>query len=401
VTRDGTQLQNTPYPLYEILSRGCQWIDRPGDLFDRLVGTTANELILFGAGPLGRSTLRGLQTIGIKPVGFSDNNPKLWNQRVDGIEVLPPDEAVDKYGSRAAFVVTIYNGSSARNQLQNLGCRTVVPFAALFWRYSAAFIPKSGLGLPRDILECRSEIEACNAILADDLSRRELCEQIVWRCTLDYTELSPHSNFAQMHFDPSVFLPMKDEVLVDCGAFDGDSVRSFLEQRHGQFSRIFALEPDPSNRAALGKAREVLPSGIRERMVISPYAVGNCSGRVGFRATGDVASEVEEIADQTVELRTLDALISEWHVAPTHIKLDIEGSEPDALDGATDTLNKHMPVLSVCLYHRCEHLWQIPLLIKRLMPDYKLFIRRYAEECWELVCYAVPVSRLTAGQDCT
>jgi FkbM family methyltransferase len=367
-------------------------------LFDDLRGS-ADSLVLFGAGPLGRYALAGLRKVGVEPSAFADNNPQLWNQRIDGLHVLSPTEAAALYGERAAFVVTIYNGSSARNQLQNLGCAAVIPFAALFWKHATVFIPGSGLDLPPSILECREEIDACYGILADDLSRRELCEQITWRCTLDYTELSPHSNFHQMHFDPTVFLPMKNEVLVDCGAFDGDSVRGFLEQRDGQFSRIFALEPDPSNRAALERARESLPFEIRERITVSPYAVGNHSGRVGFRATGDVVSGLDETANLSVELRTLDALINEWKVVPTHIKLDIEGAEPDALEGAASTLKKHMPVVSACLYHRCEHLWQIPLLIKRLVPDYQLFIRRYAEECWELVCYAVPPSRLVSEKD--
>ena len=376
----------------------CTLAKRAATLFDDLRGS-ADSLILFGAGPLGRYALAGLRRVGAEPIAFADNNSQLWNKRVDGLDVLSPADAVGLYGERTAFVVTIYNGSSARRQLRDLGCRAVIPFAALFWKHAAEFIPQSGLDLPRNILECRSEIEACDGVLADDTSRVELRQQIRWRCTLDYNELSPHSNFHQMHFDPTVFLPMKNEVLVDCGAFDGDSIRGFLEQRDGQFSHIFALEPDPGNRAALEKARERLSFRIREQITVAPYAVGNHSGQVGFRAMGDVVSGLDEMADHRVELRTLDALVSEWNIVPTHIKLDIEGSEPDALEGAAGTLRKHMPVVSACLYHRCEHLWQIPLLIKRLVPDYQLFIRRYAEECWELVCYAVPPSRLVSEKD--
>jgi len=43
--------------------------------------------------------------------------------------------------------------------------------------------------------------------------------------------------------------------------------------------------------------------------------------------------------------------------------MDIEGAEPDALRGASELLRKHLPVLAVCLYHRSEHLWQIPLYL--------------------------------------
>jgi hypothetical protein len=74
--------------------------------------------------------------------------------------------------------------------------------------------------------------------------------------------------------------------------------------------------------------------------------------------------------------------------------MDIEGAEPDALLGTRKTIQKNMPVMAICLYHAQEHLWQIPLLIQSISNDYKFFLRRYSDECWETVCYAVPRNRL-------
>jgi hypothetical protein len=74
--------------------------------------------------------------------------------------------------------------------------------------------------------------------------------------------------------------------------------------------------------------------------------------------------------------------------------MDIESAEPEALDGARELLRRHRPVLAVCTYHRSEHLWQIPNLIRSMVPEYHLFLRRYAEDCWEGVCYAIPKHRL-------
>jgi hypothetical protein len=77
--------------------------------------------------------------------------------------------------------------------------------------------------------------------------------------------------------------------------------------------------------------------------------------------------------------------------------MDIEGSEPEALRGSAQLLRQHRPVLAVCTYHRSEHLWEIPNLIRTICPDYMIFLRRYAEESWEGVCYAIPPDRLTTG----
>jgi hypothetical protein len=53
-----------------------------------------------------------------------------------------------------------------------------------------------------------------------------------------------------------------------------------------------------------------------------------------------------------------------------------------------------MPVLAVSLYHKPEDLWDLPLLINALVPGYLLYLRRYSDERWETVCYAVPPERL-------
>ena len=50
------------------------------------------------------------------------------------------------------------------------------------------------------------------------------------------------------------------------------------------------------------------------------------------------------------------------------------------------------PRMAVCLYHDRRHLWELPLQISRIQPEYRLHLRRYADECWELVGYALPSS---------
>jgi Methyltransferase FkbM domain len=71
------------------------------------------------------------------------------------------------------------------------------------------------------------------------------------------------------------------------------------------------------------------------------------------------------------------------------LKMDIEGAEPDALMGARATLARHAPTLAVCLYHRREHLWQIPRIILDANPRYRLSLRRHSDESWETVCYGL------------
>lgn len=73
----------------------------------------------------------------------------------------------------------------------------------------------------------------------------------------------------------------------------------------------------------------------------------------------------------------------------TFIKMDIEGSELKALMGAKETIRKYKPKLAICLYHKKEDILEIPLYVKELLPEYKLYIRHHCNKHGETVLYAM------------
>jgi FkbM family methyltransferase len=335
--------------------------------------------------------LVGLRRAGIEPLAFADNNPQAWGKDIDGLKVLPPDEACSRYGDSACFVVTIYNGSAVRRQLADLGCKRIAPFPALFWKHFQIFTPTTGIDLPHRMHTATADIMLCDSILYDEPSRRELCEQLTWRYWLDYDVLSSPFDGKHTYFPLDLITPQNDEVFVDCGSFDGDSLNSFSTHWNRKFRHAYAFEGDPANQAAL--AGNIQKMGLAERTTIMPYVVGNLNGPVSFACSGTASSHVSSTAGAiTAEARRLDDL--QWSLPPTYIKMDIESAEPEALLGAQQLLRRYHPILAICTYHRSEHLWQIPNLIHSISPEYRIFLRRYAEECWEGVCYAVPSQRL-------
>src|SRR5436190_17949264 len=83
---------------------------REASRFDSVATPFERSLVLFGAGNLGRKTLRGLRKLGIEPLAFANNNASQWGANVDGLPVLSPAEAAARYARRAAFVMTIWRG---------------------------------------------------------------------------------------------------------------------------------------------------------------------------------------------------------------------------------------------------------------------------------------------------
>jgi len=351
----------------------------------------SNRLVIFGCGHLGRVAFAGAIEAGLNVVAFADNNRSNWGKTLEGIPIKPPAEAVAHHNQDALFLVAIYNGTAPRAQLRDLGCKRVVPFPAFFKRFPEYF-PEVGLEVPRWILENVEDARRGYELLSDAKSREEFAAQLQWRCTLDYDCLPVPDPSIDTYYPPDLVRLTSQEVLVDCGAFDGDSIRMFLERTGNSFQHIYAVEPDPKNRAALNSHLSLLPVDQRGRISILPYAVSNRNETVSFNVTGTAGSRITAGAGTTtIEVRKLDDLLD--GPAPSFIKMDIEGAEPYAIEGATETIRKDRPIIAACAYHKCEHLWTLPVLMKAALPEYRIFLRRYAEECWEMVYYAIPPER--------
>lgn len=346
------------------------------------------RIAFFGAGRLGEMALHAARAAGIEPVVFADNNREKWGTNCLGVPIVSPQDAAARFGGDSVFVVTVYTSAPVWEQLRALGIEPV-SFARLAWLYPAEFLPHAGLELPHKILQNAQRVRDAESIWSDEESRAEFVEQIRWRTTLRPEILRPHPPAADTYFADELFSFHDHEVFVDCGAFDGDSIRAFIGRTQGRFEKIIGLEPDPLNRGRFEKYRASLPPGQADRIELLPYAVGEKRERLTFDVTGTAASVVGS-GNNEVECVPLDEAVT---LAPTFLKMDIEGAEPLALRGAGGLLRAHRPILAICLYHAVEHLWEIPLWLKSLVPDYELFFRRYADECWEIVCYAVPRER--------
>lgn len=370
--------------------------ERERSAFDRLTGGLATKIVLFGAGGVGRQTLAALRRAGVEPLAFADNSPASWGTVVDGLDVLCPTDAVERYSDSAVFVITIWRGERTDGmrdhlrQVRSLGCKHVASFGPLYWKYAESLLPHYAIDLPHKVLEQAGDVLAAFDLLGDDPSREEFVSQIAWRLTMDPDALSdppPH----EMYF-PTHNIPLRsDEFFVDCGAFDGDTVQLFLDQSHRHFDRIVAFEPDLANLQALGESLSALPPAIRDRIRVEPYALGERRKSVHFSAEGSLKSSVTESGTLTVECVALDDALA--GSVPTYIKIDIEGYELLALEGAARILRRDAPVLAVCSYHKQSHLWEIPLLIHKLNPSYVLRQIRYAVDAWETVTYAIPQNR--------
>jgi FkbM family methyltransferase len=194
------------------------------------------------------------------------------------------------------------------------------------------------------------------------------------------------------YFPKDIYTWLPNEVFIDCGAFDGDTIRRFLEGREYKFDKIVGLEPDPDSFQKLQTYVSTLPEDVKQKFTLIQSAIGSRREKLKFDATASLVSQVSNSGKMEVDCVPLDDVLEDCN--PTLIKMDLEGFEPDALAGAYRTIEKACAVLVITVYHCQDHLWRIPLFIHSLSSEYRFFLRPHAEEWMETSCYAVPANRL-------
>jgi FkbM family methyltransferase len=377
---------------------------RERDTFWQLAQPFGKSFVIFGAGHLGRKVAHALRRHGVEPLAFADSNSQMWGRSVDGITVRSPGDAAAEWGQRAAFVISIWPSRASdtyadrKAHLEELGCAKVIPYLSLFWTDPAAYLPHFSLDAPHSILAEADLIRRCAGLWADEASAEAFLGILSWRLLADFGGIPKQSSHEQ-YFPDDLYQIQANDVFVDCGAFDGDTIRAIAQRLHGTPCRIFALEPDPQNYAALQSYLAKL--GDRGKSVTAlPYAVGRRRETLKFSATGGDNAFITAEGSVSVEAVSLDGLLADE--SPSLIKMDIEGFELEALAGAQQVIRRCLPIMAITVYHLCDHLWKVPLSIATAADpqfdtsataDYSFFLRSYQTEFWETVCYAVPRSR--------
>ena len=313
-----------------------------------------------------------------------------------GVEVLSPQEAVARFGATAVFVVAIWHHlaghpvQAIRDQLGKWGRVNVISFRTAFWKYPRAFLPYFDLDTPSRTLAAAPELKKVAALLQDEISRKIFLSELAWRLQADaegFSSSEPVSNYV----DNGLLEWSNDEVFVDCGACDGDTVSSILGCGVS-FKHIISLEPDPRNFGKLHDYVQTLDRDTRERIVILQSAVGAGNEKLRFNAEGTDQSMISETGGIEVDCGTLDRLVAPYR--PTYIKMEIEGAEGNALLGMRAIAREFRPVIAVSIYHRPDDLWRLPLLMQSITPQgYRFGLRRHSRAGWDLLAYAIPEQR--------
>jgi len=386
-------------PLSELLREPINSvIERQEHALDLLLSEQSNRVVLFGAGNLGRRLLAELRGIGIEPLAFCDNNRARWGTSLEGCPILSPAEAARRYGSNSLFIVTIWNPAhwyvETLEQLRTLRCQHISSYSPAYWRFAKTFLPFLLNDHPHKVYEEAENVLAAEQLWRDETSLQAYRSHVHWYATGDPSQL-PGRPIENTYFPADIFSVSSREVLVDCGAFDGDTVRQLMDRVGDAFGSVHAIEADPLSLEKLDRFVHNLPAAIQGRIRVHRCAVGAKRSFVRFETTGTVDSKICDEGGVEIDCIPIDELFADTRI--TMIKMDIEGAEYEALLGGRITIVRDQPILAICVYHTQSDIWRIPLLIHATLPKHRLFLRAYEGDGFQTVVYAVPEERLAGN----
>jgi FkbM family methyltransferase len=348
------------------------------------------DAIVYPAARLGRDVALHLAGVGVRVVAYGDRDPSVVGRQVNGLPVLSPAEIAARHQTDAILVASTMYDSVIREDLESRGCEHVVPVGYLNLRLPDIFRTREYDGAWAAATDAanRRDIAAAHSLLADQESRTVFEGKLGYYLSRDKACIDGIRSANTIYFDRSVHDLSDEEVVVDGGAYVGDTLSSFVDKSAGRFRAYYGFEPDPVSFDRL--AMEAAHDPARITAVQAGLARRTSSAR--FLSTHGADARLlhgHESGGDEVPVVGLDEYF-EQRRPPTFIKMDIEGAEEDALLGAAWVIEAARPKLAISAYHHPTDLWRIPLLLDELLPDGRLYLRHYTREVDDTVCYAIP-----------
>ncbi len=249
--------------------------------------------------------------------------------------------------------------------------------------------------------------------LADERSRQVYKDIIRYRCTLNRKYLhAAQDPCRNQYFSTTAIHFKKQEFFIDCGAYTGDTIWTLSKKYpYWGVGRVVALclEPDKYNAAQCSKNIKkiqkshkgfvgyVIRKGVWKNNTTLYFKEGEeYSNKLGEKE-GENCTAVSAVSVDSVVRAYREKTGDPSRV--TFIKMDIEGSEPEALLGAEKTIFEDKPILAVSVYHTKEQMISILEYCRNTFTGYKFYIRHYSPAWGETDLYAVPYEDETENVD--
>ena len=354
-------------------------------------------VFLYGAGNIGKRLYHNLTSNNVKVLGFIDRNPSV---NVPGVHVpvyQPNDPLLLERRTKCAIILSGVFSISVCNEIKStlsgLGYEHVYALHEVDFStvnngsfYGNLFDDTYN---KVDILgKDRVQIESAYSLFHETKDRELFLQHLKAHLTMDFARLPEPHEMNLQYLAHDIECHKDYSRLIDCGGYDGDTYRQLISQGHA-IEHLAAFEPQVElyrkyastikDSTHTLQSASLFPCGVHSETMQMRFA--NCSEAT---STG----KVDASGDDLIQCVKLDEALHGF--APTFIKMDIEGAETAALNGAANMIEEHAPQLAICVYHSLSDLWEVPNIINGIRDDYRYHMRSYNYMGLETVLYAFP-----------
>ncbi len=343
------------------------------NVWDILKNTTL-PIVIYGMGNGADMVIDKLCSIGVEVADIFASDKFVRGQFFRGRQVLKYSDVCEKYND--FFIVmsfAVHDDETIENVIKMYAEH---PFVA-----PDVPVADDEIFTREFIAQHDEEFDKAYALLADDESRENYVNILNFKVSGKVEYLFKAEKEKDFVYKEILKIG-SDEVFVDLGAYDGDTIREFLRACNGSYKKIYAFEADEKNFGKLCANTE-----NAENVEAFNLAAWNKKETLLFEKKKGRNSKLSSSGNVEVSADSVDNVIKD---NVTVLKMDIEGSEGKALDGAAETIVKYKPKLYICAYHRNSDMFLLPLKINSFYSGYKFYFyhHRYIP-AWESNFYGV------------
>lgn len=329
---------------------------------------TALPIVIYGMGNGADMIINRLESLGVSVADIFASDEFVRGHYFHGKKVLKYSEVCEKYDNFAIVMAFAVHDEKMLSRVCELSKKHTLYFPD---------VPVVGDGTftMEYIKENEKEFDFAYSLLADENSRKSFVDVLNFKVSGKTEYLFACQREREEIYRDYLKLG-DDEIFMDLGAYDGDTIREFLTMTNG-YRKIYAVEADEKNFKKLTERTAELG-----KIELFNLAAWDKKEVLFFEKKKGRNSKLSSNGKIQIPADSVDNILNGREI--TFLKADVEGSEEKVLLGAANTIRQYRPKLYICAYHRNSDMFVLPRRIHEICGDYRLhFAHRAYVPAWE------------------
>lgn len=345
----------------------------------QMLNNQDKPIVIYGMGNGADKVINEFEKNSIAISGVIASDDFVRGQSFHGFVVEKLSDAEQRLGN---FIIALTFATQIDSVIEHIKCiskkhHTVVPCVPVFGDdiFNLDFAIKN-----------KESLQKAYNLMADEQSKEVFENTVLFLITGELEYLWKSQSTKDEAFK-NILKLNENESYLDLGAYRGDTIEEFLKYTNNSYNTITALEPDAKNYKKLCAYAENFNNTNLYNLGIwnndTEMFFESCSGRSATLFVAELDKKVTSLKVTSIDSLYQNAKLS-------YIKMDVEGAEEQALQGAVNTLQLQKPKLNIAAYHRSQDIFKLPIIINQINPDYKIYLRHHPYiPSWDTNLYCV------------